>query len=341
VAFTNTDIASDKLQSNSSPPHRLQHNGLNAAIRQLFTLVWDAREYGAFPDSGLDELAHIQAAIDACTDAGGGTVRLLPGTYLITGVLIISASVVLEGAGRKATTLKRSGGSTSALVRPSTPDGQLDKVEDVGVRKMTIDGNGTAQYGIHVISANAVDLSKLTVQGGSIFQILMDCWDDRPVSGDARDNQGCHLSDIQLIASGTQGGIKLNGNSDDAIAAGDGANTSLNRFDNIWATIVNGDAFYLGNCDNNTLSMLRVYQASGSGRGVVFGSHGAAHGHARHNMLYGVAATGAGVIALNGVEDSGPNTIFGNSLDNGGSSPTIQSGATLYYVNTDGSNNLP
>jgi hypothetical protein len=41
--------------------------------------VFDAREYGAEPDSGRDATAAIQSAIDAAIDAGGGLVQLPPG----------------------------------------------------------------------------------------------------------------------------------------------------------------------------------------------------------------------------------------------------------------------
>ena len=43
---------------------------------------FNARDYGARGDGGTKDTAAIQKAIDACTQAGGGTVQLPAGTYL-------------------------------------------------------------------------------------------------------------------------------------------------------------------------------------------------------------------------------------------------------------------
>ena len=44
--------------------------------------VFDVREYGARADKQTNDARSIQAAIDACTAAGGGTVYVAPGEYL-------------------------------------------------------------------------------------------------------------------------------------------------------------------------------------------------------------------------------------------------------------------
>ena len=43
---------------------------------------FNARDYGARGDGRTKDTAAIQKAIDACTQAGGGTVQLPAGTYL-------------------------------------------------------------------------------------------------------------------------------------------------------------------------------------------------------------------------------------------------------------------
>lgn len=342
MPFTNSDIASNKLLSNSTPSHRLQHNQLNAVARQLFTLVYDAREYGAEPDSSSDESAHLQAAIAAAAAVGGGIVRLLSGVYLLSTQLAIAASnVILEGAGMGGTILRKTSGTAAPILIET--NGADDKIVGAGVRRMTVDGNGVANYGIRVLTANYAEISQVRVQGGGTWQILMDCEDDRPVGGDARDNQHCAIRDVHLVATGSAGGIRLHGNSDASVSAGNGANSSYNRLDNILTEIVNGDAYSFGNTDNNYSSQLRTYRGSGSGRGLVLnGSSTSVGGHARHNQFFGISMTDADIYALAGsTQDSESNTIFGMSRDNGGTAnPHISPGATLYWKATDNTGNM-
>src|SRR4029077_18041968 len=67
-----------------------------AAVAMMMTLpamaagkVCDARTYGAKADGSTKDTKAIQAAIDDCASAGGGTVKLSGGTFL-------SAPVVLK-----------------------------------------------------------------------------------------------------------------------------------------------------------------------------------------------------------------------------------------------------
>lgn len=48
---------------------------------------YNVMEYGAIPNSGVDETAHIQAAINAVWAAGGGVIYFPKGVYLISGAL--------------------------------------------------------------------------------------------------------------------------------------------------------------------------------------------------------------------------------------------------------------
>lgn len=57
-------------------------NAKNANIR-----VYNVEDYGAVHDGETDDTVAIQAAINACSDAGGGKVYLPNGTYIISGDL--------------------------------------------------------------------------------------------------------------------------------------------------------------------------------------------------------------------------------------------------------------
>ena len=56
---------------------------------------FDVRKHGAKGDGQTNDRAALQSAIDACTKAGGGTVRLPPGDYL-SGALRLASDVTLH-----------------------------------------------------------------------------------------------------------------------------------------------------------------------------------------------------------------------------------------------------
>lgn len=68
--------------------------------------VVSAAEYGVVADGVTDDAAAIQAAIDAAAAAGGGTVRLGPGTHLIGSKLELAAGVCLQGSGVPSTIIR-------------------------------------------------------------------------------------------------------------------------------------------------------------------------------------------------------------------------------------------
>ena len=64
---------------------------LSRAAGRLF----DVREYGAKGDGKSKDTAPIQRAVDACAQAGGGTVSLPPGTYL-SGTVVLKDNVTFR-----------------------------------------------------------------------------------------------------------------------------------------------------------------------------------------------------------------------------------------------------
>ncbi len=57
-------------------------------------MVFDVKRYGAVGDGTRVETRALQAAIDACAAAGGGTVRLAEGSF-VTGTLYLKSGVRL------------------------------------------------------------------------------------------------------------------------------------------------------------------------------------------------------------------------------------------------------
>jgi len=72
-------------------------------------LPYNVTHYGAAGDDTTDDTGAIQAAIDAVSAAGGGTVFLPPGTYKTTATLGIKSGVTIKGAGKHGTIVKKYG----------------------------------------------------------------------------------------------------------------------------------------------------------------------------------------------------------------------------------------
>jgi hypothetical protein len=107
--------------------------------------AFNVRDFGARGDKRSLDQAAIQAAVDACTKAGGGTVRLPPGNYL-SGTIRLASGVTLHLA-RGATLWA----STDPAHYEGRSSGHLlvaDGAERVAVLgEGTINGQGTADYG--------------------------------------------------------------------------------------------------------------------------------------------------------------------------------------------------
>lgn len=61
----------------------------------LSAATCDARAYGAKGDGTTKDTLAIQAAIDACAEKGGGTVRLVAGTYL-SAPIVLKSNIMLQ-----------------------------------------------------------------------------------------------------------------------------------------------------------------------------------------------------------------------------------------------------
>lgn len=99
--------------------------------------VWNVRVYGARGDGVTDDTTALQNAVNAAYTAGGGTVFMPPGTYIVSPVLrsggttevaagiFLRSNVTLMGAGVAATTIK--------LISNYTPVGGLTGTKQVHI----------------------------------------------------------------------------------------------------------------------------------------------------------------------------------------------------------------
>lgn len=115
------------------------------------------------------DTANALRQIDACYDAGGGTVRFQPGMYLITSLArnwTISRSVVVEGSGELASVLQKSGGDTDPVLALSVTIASVQVVESE-VRNLAIRGSGgpvSGQHGLKIDGAARLRLTNVDIR---------------------------------------------------------------------------------------------------------------------------------------------------------------------------------
>lgn len=97
------------------------------------------KDFGAVGDGVADDTVAIQAAINAVFAAGGGTVYFPSGTYLVSTIALAwgsaSTSIVFKGAGQNATTVQKTGGSTTSVfnISASSSDGSYSEFVDMKI----------------------------------------------------------------------------------------------------------------------------------------------------------------------------------------------------------------
>lgn len=79
--------------------------------------VFNVKAYGAVGDGLTDDAAALQAAIDAAEAAGGGTVFMPAGTYLIASGLVIEETITLAGAGKASKILLDASGTGVTMIK--------------------------------------------------------------------------------------------------------------------------------------------------------------------------------------------------------------------------------
>ena len=145
--------------------------------RQVATLadtVVSVKDFGAVGDGVVDDTAAIQAAINAASAAGGGTVYLPAGTYIIgdSGFDIVSRSyglllksnVALVGSSIFTTTLKAKNNVDIDLINTDRSSAQSNIV----LRDLTLDGNESNQG---VTPANGFNLWAKSITNFSIANV--------------------------------------------------------------------------------------------------------------------------------------------------------------------------
>ncbi len=138
---------------------------------------YNVRDYGATGDGKADDTVAIQSAINACDNAGGGTVFFPPGHYNETGLIVgaYAAStnhrqtyVFLEGGAPHASVLRYTGPNTGIAVRTQALiGGGIKRLDIVNAGKRgTTDGLQTSgPAGSNGTSTNNCILEQVSISG--------------------------------------------------------------------------------------------------------------------------------------------------------------------------------
>lgn len=175
------------------------HNN-NAAVTQILTVDsflnsqhYDVRAYGAKGNGVTDDSAAINAALSAASAAGGGTVYLPPGNYILGTSVAPGSNTVLRGAGP----------ASKLTCTANTPAISVNSASNVQVRDLQVVGgnNGafTSNRGVHFNTVTAGLISNVRTltcyQGISVY------------SSSSITVENCYVAND--ISGGSDAGIRL------------------------------------------------------------------------------------------------------------------------------------
>ncbi len=181
--------------------------------------VYNARIYGAVGDGVTDDHAAIQAAINAAYTAGGGTIYLPTGTYLLGAALAVNASGISIVGAEWSSVLKLASSVNDYAIKFSPGAGLIT----IGCSNFTIDGNATAQTsGGCIYGAGAVQCSFDRMHFMHAYDACLWLYQNTS-SGFGHHNRitRCLFDNLNSVNSANQQGIRLQSNDENYIAFND------------------------------------------------------------------------------------------------------------------------
>lgn len=166
ITWSNGDISNSQSLTDSDHLYPEHINELRTAVSGLST-TFNVKNYGAVGDNSTDDTSSIQATVDACKTAGGGTVFLPYGTYCISSAINIDGSVSIKFTGDYGTIIKNNNTSGGHTISIGT--GATLLTAFIEISNLFIHGNTSSGDGIYINKANNIIIDRCSIwkHGGS------------------------------------------------------------------------------------------------------------------------------------------------------------------------------
>jgi parallel beta-helix repeat protein len=252
--------------NNHSPAQPVTATNRPMRDRQTFVLTVGQTEGDL---QGKDDKI-VQAGIEYLNRLGGGTLRLLPGTYVLHNAIYLHPNVTLQGSG-ETTILRKAEGVVTPLARDSDWFEYGVQVKDVtgftaggGIMLRSKSGPGDWQFDVLRATVTAI-------QGDVLFLdrlTLKDFWTDKDATAgtifpilSAENVDDVTVKDIVLDGN-REKNEPINGNFSGAVFL---QHCNRWRFENVTARNYNGDGYSFQVCDDVQFQSCQALNNAGLG----------------------------------------------------------------------------
>ena len=313
-----------------------QNIGSTSARPDIFADVVEAGDWNDIPVVGSTKYPATQTGLEAARDSlpsTGGLVLLQEGNLNLTtnfdadngkqNVCYIGRGSFGNfdvGSSSPATSFTWTGSAGGTMVSFAPTAGASNQsLKSSCLIGVMLDAANLAAIALEVRSARNSKFTDLFLKDCTTTCLDLDVV---ATLGEARDPQHNDFRNISIrnVTAASGIGIRLDGDAT--------ANSSLNRFDNIFIIHDDGVGIHLIQSDTNTWSHIRVFRnAGGTGVGVLLDSTDATE-HARNEYFFMLHSGAGGLTQQNDATD---NVIFGYDRGNANPAPTISAGE-LHYI---------
>ena len=194
------------VASSGSPDWKVLFNGADTDIKTVMGatsgVFFNTKTYGSVGDGTTDDKAAIQAAIDACHSAGGGTVYFPGGTYKTTDTLTVPHTVSLMGAGADASQILCAHASNDCISLSAYAGTTSRVIEKLGIGKSSV-SSGNCIFAVNGSTSSYITIRDCHVGIGSAC--------DTAIHGDSGVDrltiESCHI----LVNGTGMGGVSWSG----------------------------------------------------------------------------------------------------------------------------------